>query len=159
MDSLQSATRQDLLQITTGITKCDDYNKMRCQYTSFWSWMLWVHYQTNMFKISGRQKSFNELCIKARALIQLRFFLSTHRSKWVVRNIGNNKNRSTWESPAHVPFLVYEEYYASYCMWSWWVTAALLQVIIFILFSFFPETWYEWKGKNEGFLCDFNNRC
>ena len=113
--------RQVLQSAMIYITKCDDLcNKMRCQCTI---------YQTNMFKISGRQKSFNELCIKSRAFIQLYCFPSTYRSKWVVRNIGNNKNRATWESPAHVPFLVYEKYYASYCMWSSWVTAALLQVI------------------------------
>ena len=89
MGLLQSATRQDLLQITTGITKCDDYNKMRCLYTSFWSWMPWVHYQTCSKFLEGK-KSFNELCIKSRALLQLHCFLSTYRSKWVVLNIGNN---------------------------------------------------------------------
>ena len=129
-DKIYYKLRQVLQSAMIYITKCDDlFNRMRCQYTSFWSSMLWVHYQTNMFKISGRQKSFNKLCIKSRTLIQPYCFLSTYRSKWVVRNKGNSKNRATWESPANVPFLVYEEYHASYCMWRWWVTAALFQVI------------------------------
>ena len=146
---------RQVLQIAMVIAKCD-VSKHAFDHEC------WEHYQKYMFKISGRPKSFNELCIKSRALIQLHCILSTYRGKWVARNKGNNKNRATGESPADVPILVYEEYYASYCMWSWWVTAALLQVITYFIkipFLFFPETWYEWKGKDESFLSDFNSRC
>ena len=97
--TVECNTTRFITNYDLGITKCDDYYK--------WDGTQALDHKCckctikQMFKISGRQKSFNELRNKgrSRALIQLHCFLSTYRSTWLVRMMGNNLRGCLHEKP------------------------------------------------------------